>query len=181
MQLEMAECFTTWPPPRPSPAGVVRARVHRFPRSSETCDTSFGCEEVQGSSCLSPQLNDIEGVAANRWGWYIEPNFDPTADQLFTFHMYAGAGQNDLTSGAYAGTVDVTVNSDGSSDYVSYPEDGYCFGDVHLHVGNELPTQTKKGVATVTVAPGQYTQSTLHEGPFYIIVHVGETCTPCGH
>lgn len=145
-----------------------------------TCDTSYGCEEVQGDSCLSPQLNGIEGVSANRWGWYLEPTFDST-DQSFTFDMYAGAGQNDLSSGAYAGNVVVTVNHDGSSDYTVHPADGYCFDDVHLHVGNELPTQTKKGVATPTVAPGQYTQSPLHDGTFYIIVHVGETCTPCGH
>ncbi|CAN0043118.1 unnamed protein product, partial [Laminaria digitata] len=135
-----------------------------------TCDTAFGCEEVQGESCSSLTLNEIEGVAANRWGWYIETPFDAT-EQEFIFDMYAGAGQNVLANGAYAGKVVVTVNSDGSSDYVANPEDGYCFDDVHLHVGNELPTQTKKGVSTVTVAPGQYTQTTVHEGDLYIIVH----------
>ncbi|CAB1103913.1 unnamed protein product [Ectocarpus sp. CCAP 1310/34] len=134
----------------------------------------------RGGSCLSPPLNGIEGVTANRWGWYLESTFDST-DQSFTFDMYAGAGQNDLSSGALAGNVVVNVIQDGSSDYTVHPADGYCFDDVHVHVGNELPTKTKKSVTTPTVAPGQYSQSTLGVGDFYIIVHVGETCTPCGH
>ncbi|CAN0469127.1 unnamed protein product [Ectocarpus sp. 12 AP-2014] len=94
--------------------------------------------------------------------------------------MYAGAGQNVLANGDLAGHVEVVVNGDGSSNYTLLPLDGYCFDDVHVHVGNELPTQKKKGVTTTTVAPGKYTQTTLEEGLFYVIVHVGETCTPCG-
>ncbi|CAN0272164.1 unnamed protein product, partial [Scytosiphon promiscuus] len=122
-----------------------------------TCDTSFGCEEVSGDSCSSPQLNDNDGVNANRWGWYLEPAFDGTA-QEFTFDMYAGAGQNVLANGVDAGNVIVTVNADGSSSYDVHPADGYCFDDIHVHVGNDLPTLTKKGVTTTSVAPGQYTQ-----------------------
>ncbi|CAN0094450.1 unnamed protein product, partial [Ectocarpus sp. 12 AP-2014] len=93
----------------------------------------------------------------NRWGWYIDPTFDAT-DQVFTFDMYAGAGQNVLANGDFAGHVEVVVNGDGSSDYTLLPLDGYCFDDVHVHVGNELPTQKIKGVTTTTVAPGKYTQ-----------------------
>ncbi|CAN0478837.1 unnamed protein product, partial [Ectocarpus sp. 12 AP-2014] len=93
----------------------------------------------------------------NRWGWYIDRTFDAT-DQVFTFDMYAGAGQNVLANGDLAGHVEVVVNGDGSSNYTLLPLDGYCFDDVHVHVGNELPTQKKKGVTTTTVAPGKYTQ-----------------------
>lgn len=135
---------------------------------------------MQDASCASLKLNDIDGVNANRWGWYIHPTFDST-DQVFTFDMYAGAGQNVLANGDLAGHVEVVVNGDdGSSDYTLLPLDGYCFDDVHVHVGNKLPTRKNRGVTTTTVAPGKYTQTPLEEGLFYIIVHVGETCTPCG-
>ncbi|CAN0421249.1 unnamed protein product [Pylaiella littoralis] len=148
---------------------------------AQNCDTSFGCTEVDGDSCASPKLNEVPGVKANRWGWYTEEIFSST-DQQFTFDMYAGAGQNVLANGAYAGNVIVTVNEHGVSSYEVYPADGYCFDDIHVHVGNELPTTTKKKATTITVAPGQYTQAeSLHDGTFYIIVHVGETCTPCEH
>ncbi|CAM9886652.1 unnamed protein product, partial [Ectocarpus sp. 12 AP-2014] len=102
----------------------------------QICDTSYGCLDVQDASCASPKLNDIDGVDANRWGWYIDPTFDAT-DQVFTFDMYAGAGQNVLANGDFAGHVEVVVNGDGSSDYTLLPLDGYCFDDVHVHVGNE--------------------------------------------
>lgn len=167
-------------PPQPTSDVPDCVCVHCFPLSSEvTCDTSYGCLDVSDDeSCNSPKLNDIDGVDANRWGWYIEPTFDSTDvnGQVFTFDMYAGAGQNDLANGALAGHVEVTVNDNGSSGYTLHPDYGYCFNDVHVHVGNDLPTHKKKGV---TVAPGKYTQTTLETGPFYVIVHVGETCTPC--
>ena len=151
----------------------------------EPCDTAYGCAVVNGEgedvSCASPPLNLIDGVAASRWGWYIKETFVEGVEQVLTFDMYAGAGGNDLTKGEYAGTIVVTVNSNGSvGEPVASPEGDYCFDDIHVHVGNNLPTQKKGKTTTISVAPGQYTLSDIEEGTFYVIVHVGFACSPCG-
>ncbi|CAN0433772.1 unnamed protein product [Pylaiella littoralis] len=150
----------------------------------EPCDTAYGCASVIGqgedASCDSPPLNLIDGIAASRWGWYIEPVFDST-QQVFTFDMYAGAGGNNLAQGEYAGSIVVTVNSDGSSeDPEAFPEGDYCFDDIHVHVGQFLPTQGKGKKASISVAPGQYTRTDVAAGSYYVIVHVGFACSPCG-
>ena len=149
-----------------------------------TCETAYGCAVVDGEgeneSCASPRLNEIDDVAASRWGWYIEETFVHGVEQTFTFDMYAGAGGNDLAKGEYAGTVVVTVNSDGSpGDIVASPEGDFCFDDMHVHVGNDLPTQTMGQTTSITVAPGQYTLSDIEAGTFYVIAHVGSACSPC--
>jgi len=149
------------------------------------CDTAYGCAVVNGegedASCASPPLNLIDGVAASRWGWYIEETFVEGTELEFTFDMYAGAGGNDLTKGEYAGTIVVAVNSDGSpGGYEPSAEGDYCFDDIHVHVGNNLPTKKQGKKTSISVAPGQYTQTNIEAGTFYVIVHVGSACSPCG-
>jgi hypothetical protein len=90
----------------------------------------------------------------NRWGW--------TNGQLsagsYTFDIYAGAGQCDLTKGTLVGTL--TVDYDGSTATVTYSINGpYFLAETHLYVGNEI--LARNGNGDFTVAPGQY--PTIHD------------------
>jgi hypothetical protein len=92
---------------------------------------------------------------SNRWGW----SNGPLAEGSYTFDLYAGAGQCDVSKGTKVGTLSVNY-TDGTA-VVTYQMAGknpetnlsYTLTETHLYVGSE-PLARKNG--EFTVAPGQF-------------------------
>jgi hypothetical protein len=107
------------------------------------CETAFAFGD-EYASCFSEIDETI-----NRWGW----SNGPLGAGTYTFDIYAGAGQCDLSKGDIVGHL--TVDYDGSSAVVTYQMYGeFVMDEVHLYVGNGvLPLD---GNGEQTVAPGQY-------------------------
>jgi hypothetical protein len=110
----------------------------------EICDTSFA-KYAQASTCFLD-------IGFNRWGWTNGPLVPGT----YTFDLYAGAGQCDVTHGYLVGTLTV-VYAAGTATVTYTMNAPYYMDQTHLYVGNaRLPT-VRQGTKTVeTVAPGQY-------------------------
>ena len=139
------------------------------------CETAFAYGGAY-SRCF-----ELDGF--NRWGW----TNGPLTTGTYTFDLYAGAGQCDLTKGTLMGTVTVTYS--GSTVTVAYATtNGWWMTESHLYVGSAKYPQFKQGKNMVdTVAPGQYpyihgelaevTADTYSVGPFsgsiYVIAHAG--------
>jgi len=132
-----------------------------------TCETAFAYGGTYATCFLDINLS---GFKPDRWGW----TNGPLGAGNYTFDIYAGAGQCDLTKGTKVGTL--TVNYDGSSSvyikYYMFP--GYSLNETHVYVGSDILPKDKKG--KWTVAPGQYPYSgsevTVNiSGPIYIIAH----------
>jgi hypothetical protein len=96
------------------------------------CDTAF----AQG------QQTFIEmGLTNGRWGWQLT-----IQDESGSVPIYAGAGQNDISKGYKAGSLEYSY--DGQQLQVKYVmEQGIYLQETHLYAGAaDLPT----------IAPGQY-------------------------
>lgn len=108
----------------------------------ENTETAFAY-----SSAYSTTFEDILNENT-RWGW----SNGPLAAGTYSFTLYAGAGQNDISKGTAVGVVTVVYN--GSSAVVTYNLNSpYTLKEAHLYVGSDvLP---KKG-PNYTTAPGQY-------------------------
>lgn len=93
-------------------------------------------------------------LTTNRWGW----TNGPLAEGDYTFDIYAGAGQCDLSKGTHVGTL--TVSYHGSTATVSYVMfSGFTLSETHLYVGSDPLASTvdrRTGAKEYTVAPGQY-------------------------
>ena len=104
----------------------------------DSCEKAF----AKGDSTLI----DL-GLTNSRWGWAIT-NLLPGQ---YSYPIYAGAGQNDITKGTYVG--DLEVIYDGSTLSVSYNMfAGFVMQETHLFASADEPT---------TIAPGLY--GNLHE------------------
>jgi hypothetical protein len=91
---------------------------------------------------------DTDVIDTSRWGWFN----GPLAAGSYSFDLYAGAGQCDLSKGTLVGQV--SVDFDGATAQVSYSMgSGFTLDETHLYVGAE-PLPRKNG--EYTVAPGQY-------------------------
>lgn len=104
---------------------------------------AFGCDYAE---CLItiPDLN------SNRWGWTNGPL---SLAGTYTFDLYAGAGQCDLSKGVLVGKV--IVDYDGSTAVVTFNTCGnYTMSETHLYVGNDILPKNNNG--EFTVAPGQF-------------------------
>jgi hypothetical protein len=117
-----------------------------------TCedDPPAGCETAfaYGNSYATCFIGS-PWITTGRWGW--TNGTLSTGD--YTFYIYAGAGQCDLTKGTLVGTLDVEY--DGSTAVVTYNMNtGYTMEETHLYVGNEPLPKDVNG--NYTVAPGQY-------------------------
>ena len=102
------------------------------------------------------------------WGWSI---YLP-ATGTYTFPVYAGAGQCDITKGTYVG--DVTVVYGGGTATFNYAfEPGFSTEETHFYAGTTPTPLKKQGKNWVpTVAPGQYyISSNLPSTGIYIIAH----------
>lgn len=118
------------------------------------CETAFAYDGTGAGSFL---LIDEDGDGTfdfNRWGWTIGPL---TAGN-YTYDIYAGAGQSDITKGTLVG--ELTVDYDGSNYTVTFSTfSGFSMDENHLYVGNEILPRDVNG--ELTVAPGQY--PTIHD------------------
>ncbi len=115
-----------------------------------------------------------------RWGW----TNGPLPEGLYTFDIYAAAGNNVLANGTLVG--ELTVDYQDGVAVVTYTMfEGFTLEEVHLYVGNDLSVIVKQGQNYVlSAAPGQfpYTQSDITltsytfvvsdlEGAIYVAAH----------
>ncbi|MEJ2051097.1 MAG: DNRLRE domain-containing protein [Calditrichota bacterium] len=136
----------------------------------EGCETAYAYED-EYAHCFSE-------YDFNNWGW----TNGPLGTGTYTFDIYAGAGQCDLSKGTQVGVL--TVEYDGSTVTATYDlNSGNVLNEVHLYIGSDPIPTSKQGKETV--APGQYPYSdsdlngassyTFTEdgfsGPIYIIAH----------
>jgi hypothetical protein len=128
------------------------------PPVAGSCETAFaysgGTNAVDGDITNSFLDIDEDGDSLgdfNRWGWAN----GPVGPGNYSWDIYAGAGQSDITKGTLVGTL--TVSYDGSTAEVWFdmtPDTPYYMDENHLYVGNEILASNVNG--DYTVAPGQY-------------------------
>jgi len=125
------------------------------------CETAFaysgGTNAIDDDSTNSfLDIVDEDGGDFNRWGW----SNGAISAGSYSWDIYAGAGQSDITKGTLVGTL--TVDYDGSTATVWFDMTAgsdYYMDENHLYVGNEiLPRDVND---EYTVAPGQY--PTIHD------------------
>jgi hypothetical protein len=103
---------------------------------------------------------DFADDGINRWGW----SNGPLAPGTYSFDVYAGAGQCDLSKGTKVGTLSIDYSN--GTAYVDFVMSGvdantgvaYNLVETHLHIGSEPLARDVNG--EYTVAPGQY--SSIH-------------------
>ncbi|MDL1979438.1 MAG: hypothetical protein LWX52_15350 [Deltaproteobacteria bacterium] len=156
------------------------------------CETAFaysgGTNEEDGDITNSFLDIDEDGDGNgdfNRWGW----SNGPVGHGIYTWDIYAGAGQSDITKGTLVGTLTVDYNeSTATVTFNMTPGSGYYMDENHLYVGNEILARDVNN--EFTVAPGQY--PTIHDelnsatsdsyiieglsGDIYVVAHA----TVCG-
>jgi len=131
------------------------------------CETAY----AYGDDVATCFLN-IPGVTSNNWGWSNGPISDPSS---YSWDIYAGAGQCDISKGTLVGTLDVDYS--GGTCTVTYNIDGdFTLDETHLYVGNDILAKDKKG--NWTTAPGQFpysgeTSFTIDglSGEIYVVAH----------
>ena len=111
------------------------------PFGPKTTETAFAYNSSFANTFISLNFN-------GRWGW----TNGPLSQGTYTFDLWAGAGQNDLSKGTLVG--DVTLTYSGSNVTVTYQTDvPYLLEEVHVYVGNEYLALNN---GEYTIAPGQY-------------------------
>ena len=118
------------------------------PSPPQGCETAFA--KLSSSTCFLNIDENADGFSDfNRWGW----TSGPLSQGTYTFDIYSGAGQCDITKGTRTGTL--TVVYSGSTVTVTYNlVSGYQLKETHLYVGNEILPRNVNNLHTV--APGQY-------------------------
>jgi hypothetical protein len=115
-----------------------------------------GCETMfaKGNDDIALCFIDDEENNFNRWGW----TNGPLSTGTYSFDIYAGAGQCDITKGALAGTVELVYDADLGEAVVTYmTNEDYVLTETHLYIGSDPYPLQKKGKNYVpTVAPGQF-------------------------
>lgn len=125
------------------------------------CETAFAYD---GDNLTSTVGTCFSQYGFDRWGWSIylpEPG-------SYTFPVYAGAGQCDITKGTYVGDV-TAVYSGGTVSFTYDFEPGFSTSETHFYAGKTTVARDNKGKPTV--APGQYKIGTGLTGGIYIIAH----------
>ena len=129
------------------------------------CETAFAYGEDVATCFL-----DIPAIKNNRWGWTNGPLDEGT----YSWPIYAGAGQCDITKGMLVGSLE--VNYSGGTATILYDiNSNYELDETHLFVGDDiLPKKKNK----YTTAPGQFPYSggssfTIDglSGQIYIVAH----------
>ena len=121
----------------------------RFDISKEKevkCETAFAFG--------GPNATCFSKYGFNRWGWTNGP-LSPLEDDddLYSFDIYAGAGQCDINKGTKVGKL-VVDYTDSEASITYDMMSGFSLSEVHLYAGSEpLPTDQN---GNETVAPGQY-------------------------
>lgn len=125
----------------------------------EYCSTAYAYDADAGT-CFSD-------LGFNNWGWTIGP-IEPNSLNTYTFDLYAGAGQCDISKGMYVGTVEVVYEDSGSLIVNPVLEPGYTLEEEHIYAGYDMVPRAKKN--RPTVAPGQYYIDT-QGGEIFLIYH----------
>ena len=136
------------------------------PTPQEDCETAYAFGDE-----LSTCFLDIPEINSNNWGWSNGPISDPSS---YSWDIYAGAGQCDITKGTLVGTLDVDYS--GGTATVTYNIDpDFTLDETHLYVGNEILAD-KNG--NFTTAPGQFpfsgqTSYTIDglSGDIFVVAH----------
>ena len=113
-----------------------------------TCETAFAFDP--NGACFLDIDEDGDGNGDfNRWGWSI----GALGEGSYSYTLYAGAGQCDLSKGTAVGTVGITYS--GGDVIVTYSADsGFGIEETHVYVGGEILPRNNQG--EFTVAPGRY-------------------------
>jgi hypothetical protein len=131
------------------------------------CETAYAYGDDLATCFL-----DIPEITSNNWGWTNGPISDPSS---YSWDIYAGAGQCDISKGTLVGTLDVFYS--GGTCTVTYNIDpDFTLDETHLYVGNDMLAKDKKG--NYTTAPGQFpfsgeTSFTIDglSGDIYVVAH----------
>jgi hypothetical protein len=122
------------------------------PPSDPECETAFAFGGDSNTSiCFLDIDEDNDGNGDfNRWGWTIA--IPDTGE--YSFPIYAGAGQCDLTKGTHVGNLEVIYTAEtGLVQVLHVMLPGFSMNEMHLYAGSDiLPTNGGQD----TVAPGQY-------------------------
>jgi hypothetical protein len=100
----------------------------------------------------------------SQWGWT-----NPIEPGTYTWDLWAGAAQCDISKGTLVGTVDVVYDWDGYVTVTFNLDDEYDLKETHVYAGDTMFPKDRRG--RDTVAPGQYTNDGPFEGEIYVIVH----------
>ncbi len=117
-----------------------------------TC-TPSNCETAYAyGGCLAHCfLSNYLGHSFTKWGWtngLLNPG-------IYTFNIYAGAAQCNISKGKWVGTLTVNYNGYNHQAVITYNMfPGYKMDETHLYVGSEPWPRDSNG--NYTVAPGQY-------------------------
>lgn len=144
----------------------LRTCTNEDPPGETTCDTAY----MFGN-------NTFNGLGlSEKWGWVT--SYNNVVNGSYTYNLYAGAGQNDITKGYLAGTVTVNIQGSNVSVTINATHAGTVFTETHVYLSDTAPT---------TAAPGQFgnqhalnntTSDTYNltysgDGSFWLIVHAG--------
>jgi len=129
------------------------------PQESGT-ETAFAVGDL--ATCFLDLDMDMDAERDfNRWGW----TNGALAEGSYSFDIYAGAGQCDLTKGTFVGTLSVNYSNGTATVTFQMTETdattglAYNLVETHLYVGSEILAKDVNGA--YTVAPGQY--PTIHD------------------
>jgi hypothetical protein len=126
------------------------------------CETAFAYDGDNLSTTIGTCFSQY---GFDRWGWSIYLPGTGT----YTFPVYAGAGQCDITKGTYVGDVTVVYASNGTVTFTYDFEQGFSASETHFYAGKTTVARDNKGKPTV--APGQYKVTPNLTGGIYIIAH----------
>ncbi|MFC2148505.1 hypothetical protein ACFLR9_08060 [Bacteroidota bacterium] len=130
-----------------------------------SCETAFGKAQTTNDGISTCFIELGDPYKFNRWGWTVELPSEGT----YTFDIYAGVGQCDLSKGTLVGTAE--VNYSGGTVSVDYDiNDGFGINEVHTYAGYD-PVPSNPNNNKPTVAPGQYTIGTGLSGKINVILH----------
>lgn len=147
-----------------------------FDYCKQECETPppfTGCETAYAyGEDLATCFIDIPGVNSNNWGW----SNGPLDEGTYSWPIYAGAGQCDITKGTLVGNLDV-VYSGGICTVTYNVYSNITLDETHLYVGNDILAKKKN---KYTTAPGQFPYSggdtfTIDglSGEIYVVAHSG--------
>ncbi len=136
---------------------LIKFDIEQTPQ--EDCETAYAYDD--DPNAVGTCFIDL---GFGNWGWSIYLPFE----DIYTFPVYAAAGQCDLSKGTYVG--DVTVDYSGGTVQFTYNFfSGFSAEETHFYAGDTpVPTDNK---GNPTVAPGKYTIGTGLSGGIYIIAH----------
>lgn len=103
-------------------------------------------------------FDEFQELKSNRWGW----SNGALAEGEYTFDMYAGAGQCDLSKGTLVGELHIKYENGTAkvtfttTEISSFTGQLYTMTATHLYVSDEGPIPVNNKNNKYTVAPGQY-------------------------